>query len=1456
MNHILLRRYGLLALLLTAPGALQAQSFEGLGDLGGGAVSSEARAVSADGRVVVGSSASGTGTQAFRWENGAIQVVGGNASSVAFAVNADGGVVVGRAQFGSTNQAFRWAGGTNESLGGLTGPLGTSAAQAVSADGSIVFGFSQSNQGLEAFRWQNGLMSSLGDLPGAATNSRVNATTPGGTVAVGRGIGTGGRFAVVFSGGAVSALPDLDGGPPDGEAFGVSEDGTVVVGYGFSGEGRRAVRWVDGVIEELTGPPGTTESTATSVSADGLVVVGSVTVGTAASAFVWTEENGMRLLKALLLEQEIDEVGAWGLTEATGVSADGGVIVGRGVNPDGEAEAWRAVLVPTDIYVTTTGDEPNDAASAADDVCDVDLAEDGDQCTLRAALQLATARSGGTILFDIETDGVPLISPMTALPDITEAVVIDGTTQAAGRVHLDGAASAPADGLRATGGDGLVVRGLVVTAFARFGIRLAGGSGHKIENTYVGYMPNGETAAPNLVGGVRVEAGTLDSQIGGRTEATENRIYGGVSIVDAATRGIAVLRNRLEVPADWLGAQIVRVPIDLDDSGPTCAAWSGSNASGPNLAMPAPHLLEVAPTVIRGRTQPGATVVIYRVDDAGTERARYWPRRVVPVAVADADGNGAFSAVPDGPLALESVVTATATDGAGNTSELAQLRRPVIFLPGVGGTWLVADTDDKTLWVPTLFTNDEGANDALARMALTDEGLPRGEEPVRTQGLLESYLTRDLPYKHAVEHIQDAGYPGDRENSARATNDLWRFPNDWRLTATGLAAELQTLVQDLTDGGETVARSCQVDLVAHSNGGVIASIYLLGLGADEAASRVHRVLTSGTPYLGAVQPAAAHTSGYLFEIDESTPGLDLDWGRMIRMVRSLPGAYALMPSDIYWAADRGLSGLSTPRFVLEDLNGEPLESNPATIDFLTRAKEVDGQPSGLDRLGDLWAQERSTVQAVIGDWRTYEGPPQIFRHVGNVEGSTAIAFFLPDPPADLPEGATNRSEEGDTDRHRGYREGLSPWRSFGDGTVPLVSATLGWDTRVGGEDYSGVDLPWVEPFEEYPCLHVDLVGTECAANGQTALDRIVEVLKGGYSVVPAASGRGGSAAAPRELIYVWADAPVRVWLTDDQGRTTGPASTDEPNRVLYDVPGVVYDATLLGASLSVPADRVYTVRAETVGSATVRVARQRVAAGDEERVHVLFGDAVVAAGGGVRLTLSEAGTPASTALALDADGDGTYEGTMAPGLEVTNASGMIPVPVPRPSAVTLSVPTGQTATVDLDFPDVSADGWSWSLAEDIPWLTPAATSGSTPGSVTLSVDASALSVGTLDATMTATLGNGAFERVVRLLVRLTVNPPVAGEAPPVIPTATRLLPPAPNPTRGRATITAELSEAGPLSIDVIDTLGRVVMRLASGPHPAGTHRFRVDAAALPAGIYAIRMRFGAGVATGRLTVVR
>jgi len=85
-------------------------------------------------------------------------------------------------------------------------------------------------------------------------------------------------------------------------------------------------------------------SGATGVSADGSVVVG---VGSSASgleAFIWDATNGMRSLEDVLTNVYSLNLTGWTLQYANGISADGLTIVGYGINPLGQTEAWAANL--------------------------------------------------------------------------------------------------------------------------------------------------------------------------------------------------------------------------------------------------------------------------------------------------------------------------------------------------------------------------------------------------------------------------------------------------------------------------------------------------------------------------------------------------------------------------------------------------------------------------------------------------------------------------------------------------------------------------------------------------------------------------------------------------------------------------------------------------------------------------------------------------------------------------------------------------------------------------------------------------------------------------------------------------------------------------------------------------------------------------------------------------------
>jgi hypothetical protein len=234
------------------------------------------------------------------------------------------------------------------------------------------------------------------------------------------------------------------------------------------------------------------------------------------------------------------------------------------------AAAALPVRASTTFVVSGSGDLPD--ASTADDRCDTEALQSGDQCTLRAAIQQADATVGAdTINFAIPGTGVQTISPQSRLPAITEQVTIDGYTQpgahpntkavgndAVLRIMLNGANAGSSGFETVSGSSNSLIRGLVINHFTGIaGIHIHGiSSGNRVEGNFIGTDVTGTRDRGNEGDGVSVSFGSDDVVIGGTTPAARNVISGnderGVEIGDATfTR---VLGNRIGTTPDGKGA--------------------------------------------------------------------------------------------------------------------------------------------------------------------------------------------------------------------------------------------------------------------------------------------------------------------------------------------------------------------------------------------------------------------------------------------------------------------------------------------------------------------------------------------------------------------------------------------------------------------------------------------------------------------------------------------------------------------------------------------------------------------------------------------------------------------------------------------------------------------------------------------------------------------------------------
>ena len=147
------------------------------------------------------------------------------------------------------------------------------------------------------------------------------------------------------SSGAFQLLGDLAGGAVRSEAIGMSADGSTIVGVSTSALGGEAFLWTAGggmvPLGDLAG--GGFSSNASDASANGSVIVGRGLTAAGNTAFIWDSVNGMRPVQDVLASFGVDLTG-WRLTDVTGISDDGRILTGIGINPGGQTRSWYAVL--------------------------------------------------------------------------------------------------------------------------------------------------------------------------------------------------------------------------------------------------------------------------------------------------------------------------------------------------------------------------------------------------------------------------------------------------------------------------------------------------------------------------------------------------------------------------------------------------------------------------------------------------------------------------------------------------------------------------------------------------------------------------------------------------------------------------------------------------------------------------------------------------------------------------------------------------------------------------------------------------------------------------------------------------------------------------------------------------------------------------------------------------------
>ncbi len=207
---------------------------------------------------------------------------------------------------------------------------------------------------------------------------------------------------------------------------------------------------------------------------------------------------------------------------------------------------------------------------------------------------------------------------------------------------------------------------------------------------------------------------------------------------------------------------------------------------------------------------------------------------------------------------------------AANSWAAGSPSRPVIIIPGILGSKLCDKTTKELVWGGL----GSYGNIKKLQLPLTFTESELRHEPC---GLIESVQVLGPVKIHEYDALRDSlltmGY--------ELNNTLRAFAYDWRLSNYSNATRLATYIN-------TNFPNQDVDIVAHSMGGLIARLYIQKMGGDK---KVKRIIFMGTPHNG---------SANVFKtIDEGWEGWENVAAGGVANIRSamlsFPSVYQLLP---------------------------------------------------------------------------------------------------------------------------------------------------------------------------------------------------------------------------------------------------------------------------------------------------------------------------------------------------------------------------------------------------------------------------------------------------------------------------------------------------------------------------------------------------------------------------------
>ncbi len=467
--------------------------------------------------------------------------------------------------------------------------------------------------------------------------------------------------------------------------------------------------------------------------------------------------------------------------------------------------------------------------------------------------------------------------------------------------------------------------------------------------------------------------------------------------------------------------------------------------------------------------------------------------------------------------------------------------RPMVLVPGFAGSKLEVAGD--TAWIDLALT-EEGRE--LKSLRVKPDGRPEQEsfatDAVRyisdTLGFISIYgkwlehLTAELGMtEYDYQKRNGLSAPSGRVvrermklGSAALLNqapvpNLFVFPYDWRLDNAKSAEQLRDYVRLAM---EMHPDADGIDLVCHSNGGLVGRAYMEMPGQRPL---VKRMITVGTPWLGAAKPLAGLRTG-----DMSEPMINIyaPIPAVRKMLQFAPGMHQLLPTRLYY--EFGFRPMVEDGY---DLNGDGVAHGAYSFaeyqaalakDYLRRpVEELLGNGQTIENLPDGEHPVRANANAFhdrirIGDHRNDASDVEMHHIVGMGAGPDTIGQIrirgriIPRQTTTNVTVSLARVTSRDSEQVRDGSDALimpadgtlavNPTNQFrlneeievrfvsGDGTVPVASLARGFGSA------ASLNAPHARLYPLVGAFRDDVTGHNPMLNTDTFLGLFDRIFKG------------------------------------------------------------------------------------------------------------------------------------------------------------------------------------------------------------------------------------------------------------------------------------------------------------------------------------------------------------------------